>query len=411
MNSAQPHYHHHPSAIVISPARHKVLSTPELFELILLHLDQRSLLTTAQRVSHAWKAFISDSPALRRVLFLHPPQHSSSCGGGVGGNERDGDNGAGSQAPEEQGGTSSSSSGVPDLSSSRPIAHNSLLQELFPSWFPAATAGGERWLPGFDELERNPFARRAEAFMGFMGQWRGGYKDQQQQQRCEAEDEDGPERPAEVPVATSATVIITPSWRGMLVQQDPLIRTICVWKHHVSWLGAVNITAQLLRYPDTGGGLRMGQYYDMATEFALMDDSAAVYWPAGRDKAIAIPDLKFQRRRHRRRRLHGGAGVANEESEFDDEEEAQGRLHAEVRAYKEEFMFQADLIVLITSHPSPCGTEFMSRDWVDWEARYVYDSEKQRGQEVLPLEEVLQAEVVRTWSKVVPGAWDGDRWG
>lgn len=50
----------------------KVLSTPELIESILLHLDTRTLLTTAQRISPAFLAVITSSPRLQRTLFFRP---------------------------------------------------------------------------------------------------------------------------------------------------------------------------------------------------------------------------------------------------------------------------------------------------------------------------------------------------
>jgi hypothetical protein len=49
-----------------------VLSTPELLESILLRLDLRTLLTSAQLVNRQWRALVSHSPALQRALFLQP---------------------------------------------------------------------------------------------------------------------------------------------------------------------------------------------------------------------------------------------------------------------------------------------------------------------------------------------------
>lgn len=48
----------------------QIINTAELFELILLQLGIRDLLTGAQRVSRNWKAFIEHSPALQRHLFF-----------------------------------------------------------------------------------------------------------------------------------------------------------------------------------------------------------------------------------------------------------------------------------------------------------------------------------------------------
>jgi hypothetical protein len=46
------------------------MGTPELFHMILLCLDQRSLLTRAQRVNKYWHSTIQTTPAIRRALFF-----------------------------------------------------------------------------------------------------------------------------------------------------------------------------------------------------------------------------------------------------------------------------------------------------------------------------------------------------
>ncbi|PLB46530.1 hypothetical protein P170DRAFT_511278 [Aspergillus steynii IBT 23096] len=48
----------------------KVLITPELLEIILLHLDTRTLLVSAQRVCRTWTALIQTSPAIQQALFF-----------------------------------------------------------------------------------------------------------------------------------------------------------------------------------------------------------------------------------------------------------------------------------------------------------------------------------------------------
>lgn len=50
----------------------KVLTTPELVEIILIHLDTRTLLVSAQHVCQAWGVLIQSSPALQQALFLQP---------------------------------------------------------------------------------------------------------------------------------------------------------------------------------------------------------------------------------------------------------------------------------------------------------------------------------------------------
>lgn len=50
----------------------KVLTTPELLEIILLHLDTRTLLVSAQRVCQTWAVLIQSSPAIQQALFFQP---------------------------------------------------------------------------------------------------------------------------------------------------------------------------------------------------------------------------------------------------------------------------------------------------------------------------------------------------
>ncbi|OGM47397.1 hypothetical protein ABOM_002583 [Aspergillus bombycis] len=54
------------------PAMHQTLSTPELLESILLQLDLRTLLTSAQRTCRTWRNLIKESPVLQRALFFMP---------------------------------------------------------------------------------------------------------------------------------------------------------------------------------------------------------------------------------------------------------------------------------------------------------------------------------------------------
>lgn len=53
-------------------AQTKVLAIPELLEIILLHLDTRTLLASAQRVCQTWTVLIQSSPALQQALFFQP---------------------------------------------------------------------------------------------------------------------------------------------------------------------------------------------------------------------------------------------------------------------------------------------------------------------------------------------------
>ena len=53
-------------------AQTKVFATPELLEIILLHLDTRTLLVSAQRVCQTWTAQVQSSPAIQEALFFRP---------------------------------------------------------------------------------------------------------------------------------------------------------------------------------------------------------------------------------------------------------------------------------------------------------------------------------------------------
>jgi hypothetical protein len=57
---------------IATPAQSHALSIPEIFELILLNLDTRTLLTKANRICRAWSQFIAFSPPLQWALFFRP---------------------------------------------------------------------------------------------------------------------------------------------------------------------------------------------------------------------------------------------------------------------------------------------------------------------------------------------------
>ncbi|KAJ5389690.1 uncharacterized protein N7496_000758 [Penicillium cataractarum] len=53
-----------------------VLTTPEILEMILLHTDMRTLLTSAQRVCRDWLNLIAKSPSIQKALFFTPIKDS-----------------------------------------------------------------------------------------------------------------------------------------------------------------------------------------------------------------------------------------------------------------------------------------------------------------------------------------------
>lgn len=64
------------SEIRTKPATNKVLDTPEILEMILARVDMRTLLTSAQRVCRDWVNLISKSPSIQKALFFTPIKDS-----------------------------------------------------------------------------------------------------------------------------------------------------------------------------------------------------------------------------------------------------------------------------------------------------------------------------------------------
>lgn len=54
----------------------QVLDSPELLEMILVQMDMRSLLTSAQRVCLHWASLINSSPSIQKALFFTPIKES-----------------------------------------------------------------------------------------------------------------------------------------------------------------------------------------------------------------------------------------------------------------------------------------------------------------------------------------------
>ncbi|KAK5996648.1 hypothetical protein PT974_01986 [Cladobotryum mycophilum] len=77
-------------------AQEKVMGLPELLTMILYHLDQRTSLTSAQRVCKEWHYLIKSTPSIQQALFLQP---------------------------------------LPALLSKTTPVRNPLMAEIFPQWF------------------------------------------------------------------------------------------------------------------------------------------------------------------------------------------------------------------------------------------------------------------------------------
>ncbi|KAL2127958.1 hypothetical protein VTI74DRAFT_9923 [Chaetomium olivicolor] len=102
-----------------TPHADAVLSTFELLELILLHVDLRTVLVSCQRVSRRWHTIIASSPPLQRHLFLLPSLDTPSPS------------------------SNSSSNSVP--SPKLRLIQNPLLKAAFPCLFDIESWGHEPW--------------------------------------------------------------------------------------------------------------------------------------------------------------------------------------------------------------------------------------------------------------------------
>ncbi|KAJ6505376.1 hypothetical protein C8R45DRAFT_894667 [Mycena sanguinolenta] len=108
-------------------AQDRVITTPELLELILAQLPMRILLVTAPLVSKTWQA-ITLTPTVQRALFLLPDP------------------------------------------SSEPV-QNPLLAELFPPFFPTESEGqSQRCTP--ETISALPWAKAPDAFKRAEASWR-----------------------------------------------------------------------------------------------------------------------------------------------------------------------------------------------------------------------------------------------
>lgn len=64
-------------------SQEKVLGTTELLESVLCALDARTLLTSAQLVSREWHSLVAQSPALQRALYFRPGAETPPRGPGA----------------------------------------------------------------------------------------------------------------------------------------------------------------------------------------------------------------------------------------------------------------------------------------------------------------------------------------
>jgi hypothetical protein len=214
-----------------------VLSTPELLEMILLKLDMRTLLTTAQRVCLQWQGLIADSPAIQQALFFRPVPMPPSLPStqNLDGNDNDP---MGQRAQK-----------------------NPLLAELFDPWFNNQPSTTER--RRFGKLDPQTL------LMGQTDRKRAAFL------RAGA------------------------SWQRMLVQQPPVrsIRHVQVadamggTSYRVSSLVLKN-AAQGEEGGADDGGLRMGTLYDLTWKLDAMyfSPSWRMYWSKDDDGDASNPN-------------------------------------------------------------------------------------------------------------------------
>jgi hypothetical protein len=188
-----------------------VLTTPELLEQILLGLDIRTLLVSAQRVCSKWHSMITESPSLQCALFFRADLSLSP--------------------------------------SSRQV--NTLLKEVFPPWFEINsywTTGGKDIISKSDVLV--PQAHRV-------------FQDLPLYQAS-----------LSIGVENNPFFLAQASWKRMLVTQPP-IRQIHIYDEVIQMLGiSSELTVKhyplgtipcIDRHVQVDqAGLRMGEFYDIA---------------------------------------------------------------------------------------------------------------------------------------------------
>ncbi|KAJ4272189.1 hypothetical protein NW762_000900 [Fusarium torreyae] len=208
-------------------AMDKMLSVPELLELILLHMDMKTLLVSASRVCRHWAATITQSPRIQQALFFQP---------------------------------------VSLVGAARPgsFTLNPLLVEKFGRCF-------------FDIDRKYTYLRRADSFFRLPWAPEGSLTRQ------------GPPRSLSMVEKTERLEHFTESnssWRRMLVSQPPppslgylRLDVVDIWFHEVH--------TALVEPQSSPGGLSMGQLYDVVHSTTCQADNYAIWYRICWDKARA----------------------------------------------------------------------------------------------------------------------------
>jgi hypothetical protein len=253
-----------------------IFTTPELVEQILLNLDMRTLLVSAQRVSKTWHDLIASSRPLQRALYFEPIAAAT----------------------------------FKELTTTR--TRNPLLEEIFPPFFPGKESTltnpiymldgrGGRAHPGFDFMAADPNPPNLDEPQ--TPKYTGkdsipvvrAAAEQRKEARSAAE-----ARKKDVAVRRRAAFLRKgASWRRMLVQQPAATR--------IGWIENRGMTEQsyyqgMLSAPlskvckaparsrisswlsgsgaqEVGGGVRMGLLYDAVYQYTGGPRAAFnVYW-------------------------------------------------------------------------------------------------------------------------------------
>lgn len=218
----------------------RVLATPELLECVLLHLDMRTLLVSAQRACRVWHELIATSPALQEALFFKP---DDVCGTGRAKTKRRKGQGNDVTLPTDE-----TADGNDDDEEQKNVVvrKNPLPASVFPAWF--------------EDYTVPPLQRHEVVFnYGWRKRRVGHSAVLSSVSRIPARDEF-----ASQPFAAAADRVLRyrrASWRRMLTQQPPA-RHVGEWRLLVGMEGAKHEAS--MRF--FSAGLRIGRLYDMTSE-------------------------------------------------------------------------------------------------------------------------------------------------
>ncbi|KAH7270276.1 uncharacterized protein BKA55DRAFT_551050 [Fusarium redolens] len=202
----------------------RILSVPELLELILLHLDMKTLLVSVSRVCRHWAAITGESPRIQQALFFQPVFS------------------AGAQRPQS-------------------FTLNPLLVEKFGRCF-------------FDIDRKYTYFRRADSFLRLPWAPEGAIKAQGEARGLSMLEKT--ERLQNFTMGSS-------SWRRMLVSQPPP-PAMGYLKSEGFNMWFRNVRTALIK-PKPSPGLCMGQLYDMVHSTTCRPENYSMWYRISWDDA------------------------------------------------------------------------------------------------------------------------------